>query len=232
MQTGKTFSKIALIVLIGLFLLIWCSCNPYKKLATRPPLTPKDSAALLARCIQISPLDTTVAHFIPQIPTIPDSSAFYKAISDSLGKVRQLVRDSLLIKYKDTCTSAVRIYREAYNLGNDIGTSDIRVEAEAMYKRASRTTDSLYQRQFAKMKSDYNLRLISEANTTRIAQADKEKYRNKYSRLVKWTWGLSVAFLLAVIICILLWKFKRQAKAANSIINSSKDIVENAKKLV
>lgn len=223
MQTGKNFSKIALAVMVGLFLLIWCSCNPYKRLSKRPPLTFKDSAALLARCVQISPLDTTIAPFIPQIPTIPDSTSHFKALSDSLGKIGVIVRDSILTRYKDTCRSAVRIYKEGYKLGYDIGTSDSRVETETMYKRASRTTDSLYQRQFAKMKSDYNLRLISAANAKAIADTRATKYQNRYNNLVKWTWGLSVAFLLAVIICILLWKFKRQARAANNIINDVKD---------
>jgi len=231
MQTGKNFSRIALAVMVGLFLLIWCSCNPYKRLANRPPITPKDSAALLARCIQMSPLDTTDTVYMPPLPMPPDSTDYFKAISDSLGKVKQLVKDTLLIKYKDTCTSAIRIYNEAYKFGYDVGKSDARVDAEKIYARSYRTTDSLYRLQTEKLKHDYNLRLIAAENAKNIAQAQGEKYRSKYAALVKWTWGLSVAFLLAVIICILLWKFKRQAKAANSIINSGQDIVESVKNL-
>lgn len=232
MQTMKKNNRITLYVGVILFLLIWASCvNPYKYLPNKPPLTPKDTAALLARCIAISPIDTADTVYIPPLPIPPDSTDYFKAISDSLSKVKQLVRDSILIKYKDTCTSAVRIYNEAYRLGYDIGKSDASINAEKTYACSYRTTDSLYRIQTGKLKHDYNLRLIAAENAKNIAQVQTEKYRNKYSRLVKWTWGLSVAFLLAVIICILLWKFKRQAKAANSIINSGQDIVESVKKL-
>lgn len=232
MQTGTSFSRAGLIVMLALLLLLYGSCvNPYKYLPNKPPMTSKDTAALLARCIAISPLDTTSSHYSPVEPARPDSAAYFKAILDSLGKGEVSVKDSILIKYKDTCTSAIAIYQDGFTIGNEMGKYEGRREAEAMYRRSYHTTDSLHRLEIAKLKHDYNLRLISAANAQGIAQAQAEKYRGKNERLVKWTWGLSIASLLLLIICILLWKFRRQAKAANTIINSGQDIGANLKKL-
>lgn len=232
MQTGKFYSKVETLVMLAALLLLFAACfNPYKHLGGRPPLTAKDSAALLARCIEISPLDTTSSHYSPVEPPRPDSAAYFKAILDSLGKGSVSVKDSILIKYKDTCTSAIAIYQDGFTIGNEMGKYEGRREAEAMYRRSYRTTDSLHRLEIFKLKSDYNLRLITAANSQGIAQAQAEKYRGKNERLVKWTWGLSIASLLLLIICILLWKFRRQAKTANTIINSGQDIAANVKNL-
>lgn len=224
MQCGKLYSRVATLVMLAALLLLWVSCNPYKKLGSRPPLTAKDSAALLARCVQISPLDTTSSHYSPIEPAPADSTAYFKAIADSLSKLEEYIIDSISVQYRDTCTSAKVVYRKGQSTGYEQGKIAGRSEAAEMYRRSYRTTDSLHRLAVAKLKSDYNLRLIAAANSEGTAKAQAEKYRKKYERLVKWTWGLSVAFLLAVIICIILWKFKRQARAANNIMNDVRNL--------
>lgn len=228
MKIDNLFSRIATLVMWLLFALIWLSCNPYKQLASRPPETAKDSARLLARCIQILPLDTTGSHFIPQIDTLPDSSAYFKAILDTLAKRGVVVKDSLIVKYKDTCTSAIAIYQDGFNIGYQMGEYEgkrkAKSEVDGFYKRVMTGMDSAFQIKLRETRNGYNIRLIASDNAVGIAEKDKEKYRGKYERLVKWTWGLSVGFLLMVIICILLWKFRRQAKAANNIVNDVRNL--------
>jgi hypothetical protein len=202
--------------------------NPYSKLADRPPLTAKDSAALLARCLKAMPLDTTNSHFVPQIDTLPDSSAYFKALSDSLAQAKQSIKEVLSLKYKDTCTSAIAIYQDGFNIGYQMGEyegrSRAKSETDAFYKRVMTGMDTAYQQKLWETKNGYNIKLIAAQNAQGNADKEKEKYRGKYERLVKWTWGLSISSLLLLIICILLWKFRRKAKAANNIVNELKNL--------
>ncbi len=224
MQLKKSFNRTAKYITAVLFLLVWLSCNPYKHIANRPPLTPKDSAALLSRCIAISPLDTNTTHFFPQLPTLPDSVAYFKALGDSLLLVRQTVRERIKTQYKDTCTSVPYLYEDGFNTGFDAGYYDAKSTAEKMYQSSYRIADSLHRLEIFKLKSDYNLRLIAAVNSENIALKETEKYRLKYESWQQafiWAAGLAGLFL---IIAILLWKFRRQTKAANNIINDVKDL--------
>lgn len=236
MQTGKIFSNVALLFMVTLLLLLWCSCNPYKQLANRPPLTPKDSAALLARCIKVVSIDT-VSPLIPTIiPFVPDSSDYYKQIADSLGKIKLTARDSILLRFKDTCRQTVDYFDNGFKVGYEAGKYEGKQNSAQYYKteliRADSNCREIVKAEVNKIKLAYALRLTAAENTTGIAVKNADKYRGRMDFWKTWAIIASVLALLFLIICIILWKFRRQAKAANSIINSGEDIIQNTKKLI
>ena len=225
------YSKATFVIMVALLSLLIVSCNPYKRLTNRPPITSKDSAALLARCVKLLPVPAPSDTAKPLIVfDIPDSNAYYKALADSIAKTKQTVEKELWIKYKDTCTSAIAIYQDGFTIGYKMGKYE-GIESEQSknsktIRKIINDCDSLHNIELNKVKRAYELRLTAAENAMNIAQNSAEKHRNKYSRLIKWTWGLSIAFLLAVIMCIILWKFKRQARAANNILNDVRDIAK------
>lgn len=229
-QPVKYLNRIAVFIVAILF--IFGCVNPYKHLASKPPLTAKDSAALLARCIAIMPVDTATENIQPVItPQKADSTAYFKAIADSLLNTRQTVRDSLLIKYRDTCRSAIDTYHEGFNLGYKVGEYEGKSKAASDYKKQLIISDSICVREIRKVKAGYNLRIAAAENAVRVAAKDSNRYRNKMD---SWKTAFIIAACAAalfLIIAILLWKFRRQAKAANTIINSGQDIIENLKKI-
>ena len=228
----KKYSMVATVFIAVAALLFYGCMNPYKHLGNRPPLTPKDSAALLARCQTVIPLDTTSTYKeSPIIGGILDSLSFYEKRADSLLKLKPTIKDSIIIKYEDSCKDAVPIWEEGFNLGYDVGQDKGKAAMAEFYKRALRQSDSLCYAQSVKLKQAYNLRLVAADNSVGIANKEATKYRNRsdnWKTATIWTGALAALFL---ILCIILWKFRRQAKAANSIINSSQDIVANVKKL-
>lgn len=235
MMNQKTFSRVATIIMMvaALFLLLTACVNPYKHLSKRPPLTAKDSAALFSRCINLITVDTTTAGSIkPLIPVLPDSTEYYKNKIDSLGKIKQQIKDSIRIRYKDSCRESAAIFENGFNLGYKVGEYNNNVLMTGIHQTALRQSDSVCFIQANKIKLAYNLKVAAAENALGIANKEINKYRNKsdkWKTAFMWAAAFGVLFL---IVCILLWKFRRHAKAANSIINSSKDIVDNVKKLV
>ena len=51
----------------------------------------------------------------------PDSSAIYRRIADSLAKVKRNYKDSISIRYKDSCRSVKDNYDNGFNLGYQVG---------------------------------------------------------------------------------------------------------------
>lgn len=219
-----------------LFLLILSSCNPYKQLGKRPPLTTKDSAALLARCVTVTPLDTATNSLTPYVaPERPDSTEYYKAKADSLAQIKRISRDSILLRYKDTCRSVAKLLDNEFNAGFRAGEVFGKQGSAYYYKLALSAVDSTCQATqkaaIADLKRGYNTRLASAQTNERAAQQDRDKYRRKMDFWKSWAIIASCAALLFLLICVILWKFRRQAKAANNVINSGQDIAENIKKL-
>lgn len=222
MITSKTYSRIALWAMWLIFITIMLSCNPYKRLGSRPPLTAKDSAALLTRCVQLIPLDTANP-FVPPVIDRPDSTGYFKAIADSLALAKQTVRDSLLIKYKDTCTSAKAIFDRGFKLGEDKGFNEGKAKSEqdvtGYYKKYIRNSDSLHLIQYNALKRGYNIRLEAAQNSQGIAEKDRDKYRgkaDKWKTAFIWAAGLAALFLIILIIMIL---WRRKTKAARKILS-------------
>lgn len=235
MQTGKTFSTVALLVMMGLLLLLWASCNPYKKLVTRPPLTTKDSAALLARCIQILPVDTAQAILPPIRPQEPDSTDYFRKLSDSLAGIKMSVLDSILIQYKDTCRSVVDQYKKGFDLGYQVGDYEGRSSSETkaaeQRKKAAAACDSSYQVKINELIRAYNLRLTAAEVNANLAIKNANKYRGKMDFWKTWALIASCLALVFLIIAIILWKFRRQASAANKVINQARDVGDQFKKI-
>lgn len=230
MQKKKNHINRAAVLIMAVLFIYGC-VNPYKYLANKPPLTAKDSATLLARCVAIMPVDTSESIQPVIIPQKEDSTAYFKAIADSLKNTKQTIRDSLLIKYRDTCRSAIDTYQEGFNLGYKVGEYEGKSKSATEYKKQLIISDSICVREIRKVKAGYNLRIAAAENAARVAAKDSNRYRNKMD---SWKTAFIIAACAAalfLIIAILLWKFRRQAKAANSIINSGQDIVENLKKL-
>lgn len=230
----KRYSQVAIVLMaVAALLLLATACvNPYKHLPKRPPLTAKDSAALLARCVKLLPVDTlTIDSIKPLIPVLPDSALYYKNRADSLDKIKQDMRDSIIVRYQDSCRESLAIFEEAFALGYEVGEDKGKTSMADFYKRALRQSDSVCYAETNKLKQAYSLKILAADNAVGIANKEATKYRNRsdnWKTATIWTGALAALFL---ILCIILWKFRRQAKAANSIINSSKDIVTNVKKL-
>lgn len=53
-----------------------------------------------------------------------DSVGYFKAQSDSLLKIKQHIKDSIAIRYKDSCRSVVDSYNEGFKLGYEVGMYD------------------------------------------------------------------------------------------------------------
>lgn len=236
MKNNKQYSKAALIAMLGLLLLIWYSCNPYRQLGKRPPLTTKDSAALLSRCVTVTPLDTATNSQPPYVaPEHPDSTEYYKAQADSLAQVKRSYRDSILLRYKDTCRSVIKLLDNEFGAGFKAGEVFGKQNSAFYYKMALKEADSICnakgQAAILDLKKAYNLRLASAQTNERVAEANAEKYRGKMDFWKTWALIATSLAALFLILCILFWKFKRQAKAANSIINSGEDIAAKIKNL-
>jgi len=52
-----------------------------------------------------------------------DSSSFYNHTIDSLLKIKSKVKDSLAIRYKDSCRSVYDNFQQGFNLGYEVGFS-------------------------------------------------------------------------------------------------------------
>ena len=50
-----------------------------------------------------------------------DSSSFYNHTIDSLLKIKSKVKDSLAIRYKDSCRSVYDNFQQGFNLGYEVG---------------------------------------------------------------------------------------------------------------
>lgn len=117
-------SNLKIVALIAALLLLMCiigtSCNPYKKLAKRPPLTAADSAALAKQCVKAFPADTTAKSDTVYVLPI-DSSEYYRLLAERLFRENKRKTAEIVVKYKDTCTTAQQTYEEGFNIGYDVG---------------------------------------------------------------------------------------------------------------
>lgn len=204
------------------------SCNPYKHLGNRPPLTAADSAAILALCTRLVPIDTA-GFKIPEIKTVQeDSTAYFKAIIDSLASIANNDLAIIDIQYRDTCTTAKDLYKQGFNTGYQAGEYYARQSANAFYTKKIAGADSACKAQVVKSLSElrqaYEIKLAALQNQLNLANLSKEKYRVKSENRGSLNiWMIAIAAFF-IIVSILLWKFRRQQKAANNIINDVKNL--------
>lgn len=221
MTCNPTYSKLCTAVMLLWLAIILFSCNPYKQLASHPPLTTKDSAALLARCIKVVPIDT--AGNVVYI-SYPDSSEYWK---QQVKTVYQSITDTLTniyTKYKDTCTTAIKIYQQGLTQGYNNGYSKCKEETVLQFSKSLSQADSLYNIHLSHLKQSFELKSASDKTTIELLSNDKEKYRTQSEKRGSLNMWLIIACAVLLILNILQWKFKRQEKTANNVINDVRTI--------
>lgn len=221
MTCPKPYSRAATFVMAALLLLLWCSCNPYKQLSQRPPLTTRDSVALLSRCIKIVPIDTS-GHVM--FITTPDSSDYWKA---QVKTVTQTITDTftdVMTKYRDTCTSAIKTYQQGLKQGYDKGFATGNDNAATKYAKAFESADSLYNINLAHLKQSYELKLASDKTMIELSDFAAGKYRTQAENRGRLNTWLIIALAVSVLLNILQWKFKRVEKTANTVINDVRSL--------
>lgn len=191
-------------ILLAFALLFYLtSCSPYKRIATKPPLTTKDTARLLKRSLATFPVKPPV---IKEGKTIvvkgKDSTDFYKKKYQKAINQKQDTKTEIETIYKDTCTSANYVYEEGYNLGYDVGLYDGKKEckgADTIYRVDTITVIPL----------EYNVQLQDAQLQKRNAIDDLNKLQSKCDRKTAWLWYLVVLCLCLLIGNILQFKFKK-----------------------
>jgi len=217
--------KIKTLARILVILALWFTgCNPYKQLGSHPPLTPKDSTNLLARCVQLIKVNHDTLEFLHVVY----DTVQYREGFDSLIANKIKVHDSLVIKYRDTCKEVPYSYEDGFNTGFDAGVYDGKLqESRIAQKRMDSLNHALTNRADSMLVMSsraYELRLTDADNTAGIANTQRDKYRLQAERRSRLNFWLLAWAALMTISSILLWKFRRQQKAANNIINDIKNL--------
>lgn len=166
-----SFSKWATIAMVAIATAIFCSCNPYKQIAKRSPVTHRDSVQLAYRCEATYPIDTstkTVTRYIKG----KDSSENLVSIIDSLKAAKNKILIQIQEKYRDTCKGAANdatdacnaCYAQGYAQGKQHGY--VRVDTV-------QNTNTITQ-------VDHRLITLAE-DRQRFAEGEEQKYKQKAS---------------------------------------------------
>ncbi len=163
-------------------------CNFFKRLDKHNPVSTSDSLHLIKKCNAVFPYDTsgkTKLVFINK----RDSIDFYQKLADSLTAIKQKVKDSIALRYKDTCTSIVDRYNEGVELGVKIGRYQGQVLTEQKYKAIINFNDSIYRVQTDALKQGFLTQIKQaalERDTERIAKEKSQKSKDKWRLIALW----------------------------------------------
>lgn len=165
------------LIIVLTAILFSCSPSKYEAISVAkgtPPLTTKDSNYLAGRCAATFPIPDTFKPIV--LPTVPDSSKYFKSKSDSLASLKPKVIDRLKIEYKDTCTSAVNQYEDGFKDGEKMGYYDGKTDAEVKFNKLLNQKDIDCNRHLSNSIQSY-LYKIGEAETANnlLKQSNKEK---------------------------------------------------------
>ena len=202
--------------LLILFLFASCAPSKYEAISVQkgtPPITTQDSNYLAGRCVSTFPVRDNATPVV--LPTVPDSSDYYKAISDSLVSLKPTVIERLKIQYKDTCTSVVDKYNDGFDLGYKMGGYEAKSAAENKFKILLDKKDADCNTELNKaLQADaYLIGQWRTANT--LLQQDTATYRAKIIKLQGkvsaknkelWFWRIIAIILIAW----QAWKFYRR----------------------
>lgn len=170
------------------------SCNPYKRLATHPPLSAHDSLNLSRRCSSVFPIDT-----VTKTKTIiirgKDSSRYYKHLADSILKIKQVVLEKVHNLYKDTCTTAVNQYQDGYNLGYEVGLYDGKIGNTSDTILITKTITQID-----------NTKLVAANITVELKSKEAEKYRVKNENKSTFIMWLLIGFGVSILVNVLQFK--------------------------
>lgn len=181
--------KIFYFILTGIVLYLLQSCSSATKLYNKAKYKDMPTVAKLARldwpCIVV---DSTIeTNYKPSF----DSSNFYKTKVDSLTKVKKSYRDSIAIRYKDTCKSV----QDNFNNGFDIGYKAGVYEG----KKVARI-DTLYQTKTLKIKDSADIYLLNDENVK--LKSENKKLQKKIVFKNKFLWLLLALLFITSFISI------------------------------
>jgi flagellar biosynthesis/type III secretory pathway protein FliH len=188
-MSTKTFQMILAIVSIILFF----SCSSVKKANKfMDKAFNADSQTAVKRLRQAFPckIDTESVFFFGS-----DSSDFFKLKSDSLLKIKQHVKDSIAIIYKDSCRSIQENYAQGFNLGYQVGIFDGRRHA---------VHDTLKITQHIKDSAE----VYDMQKTVTSQAATIESLKKKNEKKLHWIFGIALGLAISVILNILQFKSK------------------------
>lgn len=163
-------------------------CNFFKRLDKHTPVSTQDSLHLLKKCNAVFPYDTSGTTKLVFINK-RDSIDFYQKLADSLAAIKQKVKDSIALRYKDTCTSIVDRYNEGVELGVKIGRYQGQVLTEQKYKAIINFNDSIYRSQTDVLKHGFSGQIKQsnlERDTERIAKEKQQKSKDKWRLIALW----------------------------------------------
>lgn len=125
-----------------------------------------------------------------------DSSVYFKKMVDSLFLVKAKIKDSLAIRYKDSCRSMVDNFNKGFNLGYSVGEYDGKQNCVPDTIRIKTTIT----------KKD-------EAEAAALQIENKELHRritlkNVWLKIL----GITAAIGWAFLIFITIWKFRSEKK--------------------
>ena len=141
------------------------------------------------------PLIPTTTKVDTVYKSAPDSSIFYKGRADSLLLIKQNIKDSLAIRYKDSCRSVQDNYSNGFNLGYEVGVYDGMQKCIADTLFLERTQ---YKEDSAKIK-------VWQYENAQLKEEVKELTRkNKVKG--KWNLYLGIFGLLALAVIYLMYK--------------------------
>lgn len=200
-------------ILLPVIILIMIGCNPYKRLAKRPPLTGSDTLRLSQRCIAAFPMPEQEYIKGDTVYISPDSLTYWQIKADSFKNAEPLKITELQIKYKDTCTSVMDEYKNGFDLGYQVGLYEGKKSVKPIHDLR---VDTVIRK---------DTREVAAANIIiRKQQDDVEKYRGRAEGRGRWNMWLIIALAVSLIVNILLWKFRRSASAANTAINKIQNL--------
>lgn len=205
-KTYQSFSKAATIIMAAIFVFIILSgcATLYKRVSQTPPLTTKDTFYLAERCATTFTVDTSGK--IIYIQPSPDSSDYWKGQIANSIKIYTDTFTDVLTRYKDTCTSAKKIYQQGATNGYNTGYAVAKQESELKYQPILKKVDSTYRDALVKL-NRYWVEKYSQANTgMEIAQQQAEKYRGKSENRGQLNMWLIIALALSVLGNVLQFK--------------------------
>ncbi len=109
-------------IILSAIVLLLAGCQSAEKL-THKALA-KDKVKVIEIVRAIYPCITTDSTQAIVVIKAPDSSAFFKSVADSLALIKRGYKDSIAIRYKDSCKSVQDNFDQGFNLGYEIGKND------------------------------------------------------------------------------------------------------------
>lgn len=192
-------AKIILSIIVAAFLL---SCYTQKKAVQQTekayntyPLPVVDFFRKKVPCVTT---DSSIVYRYVYL----DSAEYYQRTIDSLNAIKSKVKDSVAIRYKDSCKSVMDNFNEGFDIGYKIGF----IKGKSQY-----SPDSVF------ITKTYKIRDVADSvfYAKSLEQANKEilSYKKKMQVRKTWVWvGWSIAFILALVVTLFVYSITKIGK--------------------